>query len=221
MDRDKKKYFVHTHSFMPKNRVDEHIKTDKVPYDLWIQKELLTVTETMGGIKTDYKYIIQYMKDLIDEYELQVQRICYDPHNASAFLQDLEALGPCLSVTQTAKVLNDATEDFRLEIKARNVGIEGTLTGKNKNIVVPKDELLTWSIANAKTISNNYGEIKIDKERKGERIDPIDAIIDAWTEAMREEYRPDANQEVSEWLEMYERYVKGGGEKSESNTKAW
>ena len=99
--------------------------------------------------------------------------------------------------------------------------IEGTLTGKNKNIVVPKDELLTWSIANAKTISNNYGEIKIDKERKGERIDPIDAIIDAWTEAMREEYRPDANQEVSEWLEMYERYVKGGGEKSESKTKAW
>ena len=221
MDRDEKKYFVHTHSFMPKNRVDEHIKTDKVPYDLWIQKELLTVTETMGGIKTDYKYIIQYMKNLIDKYELQVQMICYDPHNASAFLQDLEALGPCLSVTQTAKVLNDATEDFRLEIKARNVEIEGTLTGKNKNIVVPKDELLTWSIANAKTISNNYGEIKIDKERKGERIDPIDAIIDAWTEAMREEYRPDANQEVSEWLEMYERYVKGGGEKSESNTKAW
>ena len=31
-----KKYFVHTHSFIPASRVDEHIKTDKVPYDVWI-----------------------------------------------------------------------------------------------------------------------------------------------------------------------------------------
>ena len=28
-----KKYFVHTHSFIPASRVDEHIKTDKVPYE--------------------------------------------------------------------------------------------------------------------------------------------------------------------------------------------
>lgn len=58
-----KKYFVHTHSFIPSSRVDEHIKTDKVPYDVWIEKGLVTVTETLGGIKTDYKYIIKYLED--------------------------------------------------------------------------------------------------------------------------------------------------------------
>ena len=58
MVEDTKKYFVHTHSFIPSSRVDEHIKTDKVPYDVWIEKGLVTVTETLGGIKTDYKYII-------------------------------------------------------------------------------------------------------------------------------------------------------------------
>lgn len=209
-----KKYFIHTHSFIPAQRVDEHIKTDKIPYDLWIEKGLVTVTETLGGIKTDYKYILSYLKDLINEYDLKPQLICYDPHNASAFLSDLEDLGMNeLSVQQSAKVLNDATVDFRLEIMAGNVEIEGEEVGKEgSSIVVPTDPLLTWSIANAKTISNSYGEIKIDKELRTERIDPIDAIIDAWTEAMKEEYRPDINEEVNEWLEMYKKYMKGGEE---------
>ena len=82
------------------------------------------------------------------------------------------------------------------------VGKEG-----NKR-VVPVDSLLVWSIANAKTISNNYGEIKIDKDITTERIDPIDAIIDAWKHAMKEEYRPDVNETVNEWLEQYEKYMK-------------
>lgn len=204
MVEDTKKYFVHTHSFIPSSRVDEHIKTDKVPYDVWIEKGLVTVTETLGGIKTDYKYIIKYLEDLVREYNLKPQLICYDPHNASAFLSDLEAMGfDSISVTQTAKELNDATVDFRLEILAGNVEIEGMEVGKEGNkIVVPVDSLLVWSIANAKTISNNYGEIKIDKDITTERIDPIDAIIDAWKHAMKEEYRPDVNETVNEWLEF-------------------
>lgn len=210
-----KKYFIYTHSFIPKSRVDEHIKTDKVPYDLWIEKGLVTVTETLGGIKTDYKYIIKYLKDLIRDYKLKPQLLCYDPHNASAFLSDLEELGfDSLSVTQTAKELNDATVDFRLEVLAGNVQIEGAEVGKEGNKkVVPVDELLTWSIANAKTISNTYGEIKIDKGIEAERIDTVDAIIDAWTAAMKEEYKADTNEIVNEWLELYEKYAKEGGEK--------
>lgn len=57
------------------------------------------------------------------------------------------------------------------------------------------------------------GEIKIDKDITTERIDPIDAIIDAWKHAMKEEYRPDVNETVNEWLEQYEKYMKKGGEK--------
>lgn len=164
-----KKYFVHTHSFIPASRVDDHIKTDKVPYDVWIAKGLVTVTETLG----------------------------FDS----------------VSITQTAKELNDATVDFRLEVRAGNVEIEGVEVGKDKKKVVPFDELLTWSIANAKTISNSYGEIKIDKAVDEDRIDPIDAIIDAWKAAMKEEYKPDTNEVVNEWLEMYEKYMGKGGEK--------
>ena len=208
-----KKYFVHTHSFIPSGRVDEHIKTDKVPYDVWIRKGFVTVTATLGGVKTDYKYIIQYLQNLIKEFELKPQLLCYDPHNASAFLSDLEAIGiDSVSITQSAREMNDPTVDFRLEIKAGNVEIEGIEVGAENKVIVPKDELLTWSIANAKTVSNSFGEIKIDKSIAEDRIDPIDAILDAWKAAMKEEYVPDVNETVNEWLQMYEKIYKKGGE---------
>lgn len=191
-----KKYFVFARSFIPRRRVEEHIKTDRVPYDLWIQQGLVIVTETMGGVKTDYKYILAYMDKIIKLYELDVQAICYDPHNASAFLTDLEATGiDSVSVLQSAKALNDATVDFRLEIESGNVEHDG-------------DEAMRWSIANAKTVSNSFGEIKIEKENQTDRIDIVYAIIDAWTMAMKGEEKPDVNEYVEMWLKQQEKYTK-------------
>lgn len=37
--------------FHTERRVEEHIKTDRTEYDLWIRDGLVTVTETMGGVK--------------------------------------------------------------------------------------------------------------------------------------------------------------------------
>jgi len=176
--------------------VQEHIKTDRVPYDMWIREGLVTVTETMGGIKTDYKYILTYLKQLIKQYELDVQFICYDTHNASAFLSDLEAMGwDSVAVAQSAKALNDATVDFRLEIMAGNVEHDG-------------NGALMWSIANAKTVSNSFGEIKIEKDLRTERIDIVDAAIDAWTQAMKGETKPDANEFLQLWLQQNDKYTK-------------
>lgn len=186
-----KKYFIHTHSFIPSKRLAEHIKTDNAPYDIWTMEKLLTVTETLGGIKTDYKYIIAHLKELIAIYDLKVQMICYDPHNADAFLSDLEELGyDTMMVVQSAKNLNDPTTDFRLEVEAGNIQY-------NKD-----NKLLTWSIANAKTVSNSFGEIKIDKDLRVKRIDPVDAVIDAYKFAMKDEYKPDINVLAEDYLKM-------------------
>lgn len=137
----------------------EHIKTDNAPYDIWVRDGLLTVTETLGGIKTDYKYIIAYLKRIVEDYDLIVNVIAYDPHNADAFLSDLEELGwNSIMIVQSAKNLNDATIDFRLEVEAENVQYNR------------KNKLLTWSVANAKTVSNSFGEIKIDKHLKEKEL---------------------------------------------------
>lgn len=171
---DVPKYYLHSHSFIPIKRVQDHIATDHVPYDMWIRQKLLTVTETLGGVKTDYKYILAYYKQLIAEYDLKLRGIGYDPHNADAFLSDLDEFGvDCVLITQSARFLNDPTDDFRLEAEAGNLIY-------NRN-----EKLLSWSVVNAKIVKNSFGEIKVDKEQMTKRIDPVDAAICAHKLAMR------------------------------------
>jgi phage terminase large subunit-like protein len=162
------KYFIHSHSFMPTARLAEHVQADKAPYDVWVKEGLITLTETLGGYKTDYKYIISYYKELIEKHNLKLKGIAYDPHNASAFLQDLEEFNvDCVEIVQSCKSLNDATVDFKNTVDAQDV------------IYNKKDKLLIWSFTNAVTVSNSFGEIKIDKDLQNKRIDPCDATIDA------------------------------------------
>lgn len=163
---DDRKYFIESHSFMPKARVDEHIQSDKAPYDMWIRDGQITVTETLGGVKTDYKYILSYYKDIIKQYDLKLLGIGYDPHNADAFLNDLEEFGcDCTEIKQSCASLNDATVDFKLEVDAKNI------------LYNRKNTMLTWSFVNAKVVYNSFKEMKIDKDTKTKRVDPCDAVI--------------------------------------------
>lgn len=190
-ENNEKKYFIHSHSFMPSKRLDEHIKTDKAPYDIWVKKKLLTITNTNDGIKNDYNFIISYLKGLIEEYDLKVEQIGYDQRNADMFLYDLNELGyDTVEIYQSHKSLNDSTEDLRLEIKSGNVLF-------NKD-----NDLLKWSFINAKTVSNSNGEIKIDKDKSKERIDPVDAVIDAYKLAFKNEPLTDYNKMLEDYFKI-------------------
>jgi len=154
---------------MPKMRLAEHIKEDKAPYDVWTKEGLITLTETLGGVKTDYKYIISYYRELIEKYDLKLKVIAYDPHNADAFLNDLEEFGvDCIEITQSASNLSTATEDFML-----------STTGDAKTVLYNKEDgLFRFCGLNATTVRNSFGEMKLDKAKREHRIDPIDAAID-------------------------------------------
>lgn len=166
------KVYVWSHSFLPELRLEEHEKTDDVPYRLWATAGQLTLTSGMYGIKVDLQAIISMLKNLIDKYDLQIVGVGYDPHNASAFLADLENALPNTDLTeipQSARSLNDATQDFKLSVDA------GLIQYDKHNA------LLTWSMVNAITNApNSFGELKIDKMTQTNRIDAVDAIIDAW-----------------------------------------
>ena len=155
---------------MPRGRLEEHIETDLAPYDLWEQMELITVTGGKNDFKNDYKFIIQELKRLKEEYNLTFTGIGIDPHNADGILSDLESFGcPVIIVTQSCKSLNDPTVDLQLLVKSNNIEY-------NKN-----NELLTWSFLNASIVRNSFDEIKVDKKpgQKFKRIDPVDACVDA------------------------------------------
>lgn len=189
---DERSYF-YSHSFMPRGRLEEHIETDLAPYDLWESMELITVTGGSGDFKNDYKFIINDLRRIKEEYELTFLGIGIDPHNADGILSDLESFGcPVVIIVQSCKSLNDATVDIQLLVKSEQLDY-------NEN-----NELLTWSFLNAVVVRNSFDEIKVDKKpgQRFKRIDPVDACIDAHACRMKNETKEvvDVETELDKYL---------------------
>lgn len=194
---DDGKIYIWSHSYIPAKRLEEHIITDTAPYDVWAKSGLLTPSEAVGGLKNDYLQIVADLKELQEKFEINIACIGYDPHNADAFLEELDTLGaPLLEVKQSARFLSDATVDFALEVKAGNV------------LYDQRNALMSWSIVNAKKTKNSFGEIKVDKEvnARHARIDVVDAIIDAHVA-----YRKSSKEETPDYETVVEDYLKKMG----------
>lgn len=194
---DDGKIYVWSHSYIPAKRLEEHIITDTAPYDVWAKSGLLTPSDAVGGLKNDYLQIVADLKELQEKYEINIACIGYDPHNADAFLEELDTLGaPLLEVKQSARFLSDTTVDFALEVKAGNV------------LYDQRNALMSWSIVNAKKTKNSFGEIKVDKEvnARHARIDVVDAIIDAHVA-----YRKSSKEETPDYETVVEDYLKKMG----------
>ena len=189
------KYYIYSHSFMPRGRLEEHIETDLAPYDMWEMQGLITVTGGSTDYMNDYKFIVAHLKELRDRYGLTFKSIGIDPHNAPGVMQDLEEFGcPVITVTQSARNLNDATVAVQLLTKSGQIEYDHT------------NELLTWSMINAAIVRNSFEEIKVDKKpgARFKRIDPVDAFIDShYVVLLNSDKMPiDLNEALNDYLAM-------------------
>ncbi len=187
--------YCYSHSFMPRGRLMEHILTDIAPYDVWEKEGLMTVTGGASDFRTNYKFIIKHLKKIVDKYNLDVQGIGYDNHNAATFTEDLEEFGvPLIEVRQSAANLNDATVDIQVLVKSGEFAMD------------KKNELMSWSFMNAELVFNSMGEAKVDKKdgKAKKRIDPVDACIDAHycRLVQRESAVVDVDEEMASYLEI-------------------
>ena len=190
--------YVWSVSFMPELRLLEHEKTDDAPYRLWATTGQLILTSGLYGIKTDYMAIIATLKNLIDTYDLKLVGCGYDAHNIAGILAQLESIVPCdlTVISQSARSLSDATIDFKQSVEA------GLIRYDKQN------SLLTWSMVNAVlNAPNSFGEVKIDKVKQTNRIDPCDAIIDAYKLYFEDKNnrRSEGEEALAAWLDITDR----------------
>ena len=185
--------YIWSKSYMPELRLAEHEKTDDAPYGQWSNAGLITLTSGVYGIKTDYHAIISDLQKIINDYHLKIVSCGYDSHNAAAFLADLDNVLDCdlTEVKQSARSLNDCTKDFQLSVEAGQVKYDKA------------NKLLTWSVLNAViSAPNSFGEIKVDKMTQTNRIDPVDAILDAWKMwfISKQNEKPSGEEALDAWL---------------------
>ena len=162
------RYFVRAHGFIPEETIAAHEKTDKIPYRAWARAGYLTITP---GDVVDYRFISTWIWEQVDTLGVNLREVCYDPYNATHFAQELDAQGiMTVEVRQGMRTLSEPTKAFREE-------------AYRDNILHEPNPLLDWAISNAVTKRDHNENIMLDKEKSTNRIDPIAAVINAFSRA--------------------------------------
>ena len=174
------KYVTRAHGFIPEDTVAVHEKTDKVPYRTWAKLGYLTITP---GDVVDYRFIEAWIYKTADDLGVNVKELCYDPYNATHFAQDFDAQGiTTVEVRQGMRTLSEPTKAFREE-------------AYRGNILHEPNPLLDWAVSNAVTKRDHNENIILDKEKSTNRIDPIAAVINAFSRA-----RVTAEEDMSDYV---------------------
>lgn len=182
-DGETVKYILFSHSFIPnRDRLQERINVDKMPYDAWERNGWLTVTDTEI---VDQNAVMRYVRDFCNKNDLKIEMLCFDPDNAAKIMLELSDEYEVVEVYQSHKSLNESTKTFREEVYSGN-------------IVFINNPLLNFSMGNA-VVKTNNGLIKIDKDAAKKRIDPVDAALCAFKLAMYHDFE-DTNYS-DEWLD--------------------
>lgn len=156
------KFAIKNHSFIPnEEKLMEHIKIDKMPFEMWVREGYITITNTPI---VDQAQVINYCLDMCKSNGWNIRAWAIDPHNASLLTTTLLDLGEeVFEIYQSAKHLNEPTVDLREQIYSENV-------------IVEENPCYLWQMSNARIIENS-GLIKIDKYKQKERIDNVDITI--------------------------------------------
>ena len=163
--------YAFTQFFMPKNKVEYLQATDGVPYDLFVKKELITVS---GENYVDYKDVFNWYVWLINEYGIRVLKIGYDRYSAQYLIDDLKNYGFHTDDVHQGENLTPVIREFEGIIKDGNFKIV------NNNLL--KSHFLNVALKqNMET--RKFRPIKIEQRA---HIDGFVSVIDAMT--VRQKY---------------------------------
>lgn len=147
--------------FAPSKGLVERARRDRVPYDIWADKGLITLTP---GASVDYEVVGARLAELCDEYS--VEAIAFDRWRIDVLKKELERLGvelPLVPFGQGFKDMSPAVD-----------AVEAALN--NGQLRHGGNPVLTWCAANCQASSDPAGNRKLDKARSTGRIDGFVAL---------------------------------------------
>lgn len=177
MNEKEQKWEVDSFSFVAtKYGLDTKIKRDGIDYRHLEEIGECQITKLESGV-IDNDAVFEWLEDFILSNDLLVEGICYDPYQFGDMLTKIEKTypeWPLIEVSQTTRVLSMPTKQFKDDV----------LNGKVKHT---GNRLLSAAFYNAILESNNNG-IRIDKSKNSNKIDPADALLDAYAICFLEEF---------------------------------
>ncbi|MFB8538227.1 terminase large subunit [Enterococcus thailandicus] len=158
----KQMYFIPTHG------VDEKEKQRNVPYRHYAELGFVTLCE---GRTIDQDAVFDYVMDMYEELELDIQQINYDPAMAEKLVERFELNGfNCVEVGQYPSVMNEVIDDFESLVDQGRVQTD--------------NPLFVMCTNNTKVVTNINNQKAPSKRKSVEHIDGFVAFLIGHKESM-------------------------------------
>lgn len=165
IERDNELY-VFARFWLPSERIEEATAVDGVPYNIYIQRGLLTPS---GSNIIDYNDVFAWFKELIEKYEIYPLQVGYDRYSATYLVNQMSEYG---------FHMDDVFQGYNLHPVIQEV--EGYL--KDGRIHIGDNDLLKIHFFNsALKVSTEKGRSKLVKIKPTSHIDGMAALLDAMT----------------------------------------
>lgn len=152
--------------FIPQSNLEYKIKDDKIPYDKWEKRGLVTICE---GARVDYSEVTKWFLRMKDEHEIATMWIGYDPWNSNYWIQEMDRCGfNACEIRQGAKTLSNPMKQLEADLIEKKVNY-------NNN------PILKWCLLNTnvkRDENDNIRPVKGQKQRQ--RIDGAVSLIIAY-----------------------------------------
>lgn len=175
----KKELYVFAHFWLPSEKLEAAIQNDGVPYDIYLQRGLLSLS---GDNFVDYHDCFKWLTDMVEKLKIYPLKVGYDRYSAQYLIQDLKAYGfQCDDVYQ-----GDNLHGVMLET-------QGLMA--DGRIHIGDNDLLKLHLLNsAMKVSVERGKGKLVKINQRARIDGTAALLDAM--AVRQKWYGEIGQQL-------------------------
>ena len=162
----KGKLYVLAHFFLPGEKLQEATERDGLPYSVYVQRGLLTLS---GENFVDYHDCFNWFRTLVEKYKIYPLKVGYDRYTAQYLVQDMKQYG---------FHMDDVFQGFNLTPVIQEA--EGLM--KDGSINIGDNDLLKVHLLNtALKVETDSGRRKPVKLSANEHIDGCAAFLDGMT----------------------------------------
>ena len=165
IEKDEELYVI-AHFWMPSEKLEEASANDSLPYDIYVQRGLLSLS---GENYIDYHDVFSWMTTLVEQYELLPLKVGYDRYSAQYLVQDMKSYGFHMDDVFQGENLTPVIQESEGLIKDGRVHI-----GDN-------DLLKMHFLDSALKINTNTNRVRLVKIANRRHIDGMAAFLDAMT----------------------------------------
>ena len=166
MKADGTKYALQQY-FLPEELIERRTKEDKIPYDKWVQRGLLTLSQ---GNKINFSDVTAWFIKKYNEHSIRPLWIGYDPWNSTYWVQEMKDNGFQMEVVrQGSQTLSQPMKELAADFQSKNINY-------NNN------PILKWCLTNTSVKVDDNGNIRpVKGSHQRQRIDGTVSLLIAYT----------------------------------------